>query len=157
MTSKLYSRTALANCLRRHKCSGKRIVFTNGCFDILHAGHIDYLSRAKRLGDFLVVGLNSDRSVRKLKGRGRPINSEKDRAAILNALEAVDYISIFDEETPLELICALKPEVLVKGADWPISKIAGAKEVQSWKGSVRRIKFLKGRSTSGILKKISSI
>jgi len=135
---------------------GKRIVFTNGCFDILHAGHIHYLEGAKRLGDVLIVGLNSDRSTRKLKGRGRPINSEADRARVLSALTCVDRVTIFDELTPLELIRAVRPHILVKGADWPLHSIAGRREVQSWGGKVRRLGLLKGRSTSKILSRVKS-
>ena len=136
--------------------AGKQIVFTNGCFDILHAGHVQYLEQARNLGDFLVVGLNSDRSVRKLKGKGRPVNSQKDRALVLAGLTAVDCVSIFEEETPLHLIKKVRPHILVKGADWSASSIAGAREVKSWGGKVKLIPLLKGRSTSGILKKIKS-
>ena len=153
MTSKIYSRRALSRWANRMRRLGKRIVFTNGCFDVLHAGHVHYLERAKRLGDFLIVGLNSDRSTRKLKGSGRPINSEKDRARVLSALSCVDRVTVFDEDTPLELICTVRPHILVKGADWPLHSIAGQREVQSWGGEVRRISLLKGRSTSGILGK----
>ena len=135
---------------------GRQIVFTNGCFDILHAGHVQYLERAKNLGDFLVVGLNSDRSVRKLKGKNRPVNSQNDRALVLAGLSAVDCILIFDEETPLNLIKKVQPHILVKGADWSVNSIAGAKEVKSWGGKVKLIPLLKGRSSSGILKKIKS-
>ena len=135
---------------------GRQIVFTNGCFDILHAGHVQYLERAKNLGDFLVVGLNSDRSVRKLKGKNRPVNSQNDRALVLAGLTAVDCVSVFDEETPLNLIKKVRPHILVKGADWKVSSIAGAREVKNWGGKVKLIPLLKGRSTSGILKKIKS-
>ena len=154
MASKLISRQKLSRWARRTRREGKRIVFTNGCFDILHAGHVQYLEQAKRLGDRLVVGLNSDRSVRHLKGRGRPVQSQKDRAVILSALSAVDRISIFDEPTPLQLIEAVKPHVLVKGADWKAKSIVGGREAKRWGARVKRIQFLKGRSTSAILKKI---
>ena len=154
MTSKMYSRRALARWASRMKRLGKRIVFTNGCFDILHAGHVHYLERAKRLGDFLIVGLNSDRSTSKLKGSGRPVNSEKDRARVLSALSCVDRVTIFDEDTPLKLIRTVRPHILVKGADWPLHSIAGRHEVQSWGGKVRRISLLRGRSTSRILGKV---
>ena len=156
MTSKLYSRRALSRLVNHLRRRGKSIVFTNGCFDILHAGHVQYLQRARQMGDFLVVGLNSDRSTRKLKGPGRPVNSQQDRAQVLTALSCVDYVSIFDEDTPLELIKAVKPHILVKGADWKASSIAGRREVLSWGGRVRRIQLLKGRSTSAIVKKIKS-
>ncbi|MBI4358308.1 MAG: D-glycero-beta-D-manno-heptose 1-phosphate adenylyltransferase [Candidatus Omnitrophica bacterium] len=155
MRSKLYSRRALARWAQRVRRRGKRIVFTNGCFDIVHAGHVAYLEWANRLGDFLVVGLNSDRSTRKLKGRGRPIQSEEDRARVLCALSCVDCVTIFNAETPLALIRAVRPHVLVKGADWPLSSIAGHREVLSWGGKVKRIRLLKGRSTSKILKKLA--
>ena len=134
--------------------AGKRVVFTNGCFDILHAGHVQYLEQAKRLGDVLVIGLNSDRSTRKLKGPGRPINSERDRAQVLSALSCVDRISIFNEETPRRLICAIRPHVLVKGADWSLTEIAGRHELLSWGGTVKRIRLLKGRSTTKILEQM---
>ena len=153
MTSKICSRHILARRLRSLRRLGKKIVFTNGCFDILHAGHVHYLDRAKRLGDVLVVGLNSDRSTRTLKGSGRPLNSEEDRARVLSALSSVDLVTIFDEDTPLKLIRFVRPHVLVKGADWPVRSIAGRREVLSWGGTVRRIGLLKGRSTSGILKR----
>ena len=154
MTSKLFSYRSLPVLGKRLRHQGKRIVFTNGCFDILHAGHVDYLARAKRLGDVLVVGLNSDTSVRKIKSRGQPINSEKDRACVLSGLASVDYVAIFGEDTPVKLIRALKPHVLVKGADWAERQIAGRSDVLSWGGIVRRIPLLKGRSTSRIIRKL---
>ncbi len=153
MTSKLYSKYALSRLADKLRRRRKRIVFTNGCFDILHAGHVQYLQKAKRFGDLLIVGLNSDRSTRKLKGPGRPVNSERDRAQVLGALSCVDYVSIFNEDTPLELIKSIKPHVLVKGADWTLHSIAGRNEVLSWGGRIRRVRLLKGRSTTGILKK----
>lgn len=156
MISKLSSRRSLSQWARRMRQSGKRIVFTNGCFDILHAGHVDYLERARRMGDCLVVGLNSDRSTRKLKGPGRPINRERDRARILSALSCVDRITIFNEATPIQLIQAARPHVLVKGSDWPLRSIAGYRELLSWGGKVRRIRLLRGRSTTGVLRKIKS-
>lgn len=154
MIPKLYSQEALSAWARRMRRRGKRIVFTNGCFDILHAGHVQYLEQAKRLGHVLVIGLNSDSSVRKLKGAGRPVNSKRDRACVLGALSCVDRIAVFNDETPLQLIKAVRPHVLVKGADWPLQSIAGRREVLSWGGTVKRITLLKGRSSSGILKKI---
>lgn len=135
---------------------GKRIIFTNGCFDILHAGHVSYLEKAKQMGDVLVVGLNSDASARRIKGPGRPVNREKDRARVLAALEAVDYVTLFSEDTPLGLIKELRPHVLVKGADWKKGQIAGAREVESWGGKVRRVSLVRGKSTSGILRKIKA-
>ena len=156
MTPKLYSKRALSQLAGQLRRCGKRIVFTNGCFDILHAGHVQYLKKAKQFGDLLIVGLNSDRSTRKLKGPGRPINSEKDRAHVLGALSYVDYVAIFDEDTPLELIKAIQPHVLVKGADWPLHSIAGRREMLNWGGEIRRVRLLEGRSTTAILKKAKS-
>ncbi len=156
MISKLCSHRALAQWADRARRSGKKVVFTNGCFDILHAGHVMYLERARQLGKFLVVGLNSNRSARKLKGPGRPINSERDRALVLSGLSCVDRITIFNEETPLKLIKMVRPHILVKGADWPLQSIAGYQEVCSWGGKVKRVPLLKGRSTTGILKKVKS-
>lgn len=151
---KIKTRKQLALIIRRLKKRGRRIIFTNGCFDILHLGHVRYLEKARLFGDCLVVGLNSDRSVRCIKGKGRPINTEKDRAGVLAGLTCVDFISIFNESTPLNLIKALRPDVLVKGSDWKSHEIVGAKEIQSWGGKVRRVTWLKGRSTTATLKKI---
>ncbi|OQX20247.1 MAG: hypothetical protein BWK76_01975 [Desulfobulbaceae bacterium A2] len=135
---------------------GGRIVFTNGCFDLLHSGHVRYLQEARRAGDCLVLGLNSDRSVRALKGSARPVNAEVDRARVLAALGCVDHVVIFDQETPLELIEAIRPQVLVKGADWPEDGIVGAREVRSWGGEVRRIPFERDISTTAILQRIQT-
>lgn len=136
---------------------GKTVVFTNGCFDILHAGHVQYLEKAKALGDFLVVAINSDASVRRLKGEKRPINSEHDRAYILSRLKPVDAVVLFEEDTPLRIIEALLPDVLVKGADWTIENIVGKDIVEAHGGEVRTIEFLSGRSTTGTIEKIRSI
>lgn len=133
---------------------GSKVVFTNGCFDLLHAGHVNYLEQARRCGDCLVVGLNSDRSVRALKGDSRPINSEHDRARVLAALGCVDYIVIFDEDTPRNLIRSLLPDILVKGADWPEDQIAGAAEVKAAGGRVERIVFEHQVSTTNVIKTI---
>jgi len=127
------------------------VVFTNGCFDLLHVGHVRYLSRAKSEGDILVVGLNSDRSVRCLKGPDRPVQTQDDRAEILAALRAVDYVVIFDEPTPIDLITAIRPAVLVKGEDWQETDIVGAKEVKSWGGRIVRASFTAGASTTGLI------
>ena len=132
----------------------KKIVFTNGCFDIIHRGHIEYLRKARLLGDILIVGLNSDASVRRIKGEPRPYHDEQDRAAILDAMEMVDLVVIFDEDTPLKLICELKPDFLVKGGDYDSRSIVGASEVESWGGSVKTIPFLKGYGTSKLVEKI---
>jgi len=133
---------------------GKKIVFTNGCFDLIHRGHIDYLRLSKNLGDILVVGLNSDRSVRRIKGPGRPITPEEDRAEILAALDFVDYIILFDEDTPFELIKAIVPDILAKGADWSENEIVGAEIVKAAGGEVARIPLTPGKSTSGLIGKI---
>ncbi|MFY7993032.1 MAG: D-glycero-beta-D-manno-heptose 1-phosphate adenylyltransferase [Bacteriovoracaceae bacterium] len=133
---------------------GKKIVFTNGCFDILHRGHVTYLNQAKSLGDLLVMGMNSDESVKRLKGPERPINKENDRKFVLENLKSVDFVEIFTQDTPLELINTIKPSVLVKGGDWTIDKIVGAKEVISWGGEVFSLSFVDGYSTSGIIQKI---
>lgn len=132
----------------------KIIVFTNGCFDIIHRGHVEYLQEAKLLGDILIVGLNSDASVKRIKGKPRPYQDEQDRAAILNAMKMIDMVVIFDEDTPLELICELKPNVLVKGGDYDSQSIVGTKEVEGWGGSVKIIPFIKGYGTSKLVEKI---
>jgi ADP-heptose synthase, bifunctional sugar kinase/adenylyltransferase len=132
----------------------KKIVFTNGCFDILHAGHADYLNKAKSLGDILVVGINSDASVRRIKGEKRPILPQQMRAYLLDNLKPVDYVVIFEEDTPLELIKAIKPDVLVKGADWDLERIVGADFVLSYGGRVERIPFSFDVSTSKIIERI---
>ena len=134
--------------------SGKRVVFTNGCFDILHVGHIRYLATAKDHGDILVVGLNSDESVKRIKAKGRPIVSQDQRAEVLAALWFVDYITIFNEPDPLILIQTLKPNVLVKGADWPEEKIIGADFVKANGGRVVRIEVIPQISTSRIIRRI---
>jgi D-beta-D-heptose 7-phosphate kinase/D-beta-D-heptose 1-phosphate adenosyltransferase len=139
------------------RAKGKKIVLTNGCFDILHAGHVRYLKKAKAFGDILVVGLNSDRSVRAIKGPTRPVVGQNDRAEVLSALECVDYVTVFGELTPVKLIKAVRPAVLVKGADWKIGDIAGSDFVSSYGGKTLTVSLVKGRSTSGIIRKISRI
>jgi D-beta-D-heptose 7-phosphate kinase/D-beta-D-heptose 1-phosphate adenosyltransferase len=138
----------------REKRNGRRIVFTNGCFDLLHPGHIGSLEQARTLGDALIVGLNSDASVRQLKGAGRPVLPERERAEILAALECVDAVVIFDELTPREIIARLLPDVLVKGADWPGDQIVGREEVEAAGGRVVSIPVVPGYSTTEILRKI---
>ncbi len=130
---------------------GEKIVFTNGCFDILHLGHIKYLEKAKGLGDKLVLALNSDASVRRLKGKGRPIFSDQERAVLVAALECVDYVTVFAETTPLRLIKALKPDVLVKGGDWQRADIVGKDFVESCGGKVASVDFVKGYSSASII------
>jgi rfaE bifunctional protein nucleotidyltransferase chain/domain len=151
---KIKNRTALSRIVASLRKSGKRVVFTNGCFDILHYGHAKYLEAAKAKGDFLVVGVNSDSSIRTLKGKNRPIISQKFRAAMVAGLESVDFVVIFPEETPLKLIQALKPDVLVKGGDWKEDDIVGSDFVRQMGGKVYSIKFIKGFSTTNIIKKI---
>ncbi len=132
----------------------KKVVFTNGCFDIIHVGHVVYLSEAKSLGDILVVGLNSDSSVKRLKGESRPVNNQRDRATVLSALESVDYVVIFDEDTPYNLINALIPDVLVKGGDWLPDQIVGADIVIKNGGTVRSLRFVQGKSTTNLIEQI---
>jgi len=132
------------------------VVFTNGCFDLLHPGHVRYLAAARARGDLLVVGVNSDRSVRKLKGPGRPVQTEDARAEVLAALEAVDHVLVFDAPTPLETILALEPDVLAKGADWAADEIVGGDEVRSWGGRVARIPVVPGQSTTRLVARSSA-
>lgn len=132
----------------------KTVVFTNGCFDIIHAGHVQYLRKAKSLGDILVVGLNSDSSVKMIKGEKRPIVPQRERAEVLSGLGAIDYVVLFNEPTPIKLIQAILPDVLVKGADWASHAIVGADVVKQTGGRIARIKLAKGRSTTNIIKKI---
>ncbi len=140
--------------LNRWRLLDKTIAFTNGCFDILHAGHIASLSDAAREADFLVVGLNSDASTMRLKGPGRPVNDQNARATVLAALLMVDAVIVFDEDTPLEVINLVRPDVLVKGGDYTLEQIVGAKEVMSWGGRVVINPIVPGFSTTGILEKI---
>ena len=141
--------------LETAKKDGKKVVFTNGCFDILHRGHFTYLNEAKRQGDILVVGVNSDASVKKLKGESRPINSEYDRAFVLDGLKAVDYTVIFGEDTPEDLIACLKPSVHVKGGDYKKEDLPETKIVESYGGKVVILNFVEGKSTTNIINKIN--
>ena len=141
--------------LETAKKDGKKVVFTNGCFDILHRGHVTYLNEAKRQGDILVVGVNSDASVKKLKGESRPINSEYDRAFVLDGLKAVDYTVIFGEDTPEDLIACLKPSVHVKGGDYKKEDLPETKIVESYGGEVIILNFVEGKSTTNIIEKIN--
>ncbi|MBU4561409.1 D-glycero-beta-D-manno-heptose 1-phosphate adenylyltransferase [bacterium] len=152
--SKLKRLDELIKVVEGLKKKGRKIVFTNGCFDLLHLGHIRYLREAKRLGDILIVGLNSDNSVRSLKGRERPLVKEKDRTEILSALEVVDYIVIFDELTPKNLIDSITPHILVKGGDWKREDVVGRDTVEAHGGEVVIIPEVKGYSTSALIKKI---
>ena len=151
---KIVSLPKLKVSVLKLKTKKKKVVFTNGCFDLIHVGHIKYLEKAKALGDILIVGINSDSSTRKIKGPGRPISGQDDRARIIAGLESVDYVSIFNEITPYKLIKAIKPNVLVKGADWKLNKIVGADFVKSYGGRVAMVPFVRGRSTSSIIHKI---
>lgn len=139
--------------VQSYKAQKNKIVFTNGCFDLLHIGHIRYLEEAKAKGDVLLVGINTDRSVQALKGPTRPIQNENDRAEILASLKAVNHTILFDEETPLELIKIIKPDILVKGGDWAIQQIVGWDFVQSYGGHVESLQFIEGRSTTQIIAK----
>jgi len=152
----ILDREKLAAVLSELREKGKRIVFTNGCFDIIHAGHVEYLEKSRALGDLLVVGLNTDSSVRRLKGESRPLNSEDDRAVVLNALKSVDYVCLFDEDTPLELIKLLKPDVLTKGGDYSPETIAGADFVVANGGEVAVIPLVAGKSTTNLINKMDS-
>jgi len=140
--------------IERFKAEGKKIVFTNGCFDILHPGHTRYLFSARELGDYLIVAVNSDRSVRAIKGAGRPVIPQDERAELLAALECVDGVVIFDEDNPLKVIQYLVPHILVKGGDWEEDEIIGADVVKGAGGEVRRIPFISGHSTTDILKRM---
>ena len=154
MKSKIVSLQKLQASLRRLKAKRKRVVFTNGTYDILHLGHVRYLQKARKLGDVLIVAVNSDASVKSYKDPSRPVNAEKDRLEVIAALGCVDYAILFTDPTPLRLIRALRPDVLVKGADWKKQDVAGAADVESWGGKVRRVTLLKGRSTSRMIEKI---
>ncbi|EQC44858.1 bifunctional protein RfaE, domain II [Bacteriovorax sp. BSW11_IV] len=136
------------------KNKGKKVVFTNGCFDILHSGHVLYLNEAKKQGDVLFLGLNSDNSVRRLKGENRPINKEEDRKYVLENLKAVDFVEIFEEDTPYNLINDVQPDVLVKGGDWAVESIVGHDIVLAKGGEVKSLIFKDGYSTSGIIKSV---
>lgn len=152
--NKLQTAEELKRTIAQWKVKDNTVVFTNGCFDILHAGHIHILEEAKKQGDKLIVALNTDTSVKKLKGKNRPINAELDRAKIISAIEVVDVVVLFNEETPLNLIIALKPNVLVKGGDYTKNEIVGAKEIEHWDGKVVIIPFLEGFSSTSIIEKM---
>jgi D-beta-D-heptose 7-phosphate kinase/D-beta-D-heptose 1-phosphate adenosyltransferase len=152
---KILGWTALRRRLSALRKEGKRIVFTNGCFDLIHPGHVRYLGAARRLGDVLVVGVNSDASARRLrKGPGRPVVRERDRAEVVAALEVVDFVTLFEQDTPLELIGLLLPDVLVKGGDWSPERIVGADLVQSRGGKVRVLPYASGYSTSELIRRL---
>ncbi len=154
VSQKIKTRRELAGLRRQWEMEEKIVVFTNGCFDILHRGHAEYLQRAKALGDVLVVGINSDASVRRLKGPSRPLVPQEDRAYVLASLAAVDYVSIFDEDTPLKLIQTLQPDILVKGGDYRIEDIVGRDVVENRGGRVLTIPLVPNRSTTDLVQKI---
>jgi rfaE bifunctional protein nucleotidyltransferase chain/domain len=154
---KTFTLDALQHEIVRWRLLGHRIAFTNGCFDILHRGHIDTLSKAASYGDILIVGVNSDASTKRLKGPERPVNNEADRSYLLASLEVVDATIVFEEDTPLELIKALKPDVLIKGGDYTLDKIVGAEDVLGWGGSVQIVPYEDGYSTTGLIQKIQRL
>ena len=154
MENKIVNREQLKKELDRLRSKGKRVVFTNGCFDILHVGHARYLKEAKKTGDVLVLALNSDASVRAIKGETRPLIPEEERAYMVASLEAVDYVTIFSETTPLELIDYLMPDVLVKGGDWAEENVVGRESIRKWGGKVVIIPEIEGASTTNIVEKI---
>ncbi|HOE54484.1 MAG TPA: D-glycero-beta-D-manno-heptose 1-phosphate adenylyltransferase [Candidatus Cloacimonas acidaminovorans] len=154
LQNKIIPYSEIAELSQKLHQQGKKIVFTNGCFDILHCGHILYLEKAKALGDILILGLNSDASVKRLKGNNRPIVSEKERALVVAGLESVDYVCIFEQDTPYELIDLIQPDVLVKGGDWTIDKIVGTDIVQKKGGKVLSLNYEQGFSTTNIIERI---
>lgn len=157
LKEKIKNLSTLKKIISSHRKHGQRVVFTNGCFDLLHYGHVKYLEGAKAKGDILVVAINSDASVKKIKGSNRPIVNEKDRLSLIAALESVDYVVLFNEETPLRVIKELKPDILVKGADWNKADIVGRDFVFSYGGSVSTVKLAKGCSTTHLIKKIAKL
>ena len=154
MENSLIQLDKLISIRQELKQKGKKVVFTNGCFDILHAGHVDYLRKAKECGDILIVGLNSDSSVKTIKGSQRPIVPQSERAYILSNLKSVDYVILFEESTPLKLIESIIPDVLVKGADWSIDNIVGKDVVEKHGGEIKTIKFITNQSTTNIIEKV---
>ena len=154
LLNKVTNRETLKELVQQWKLEQKKVVFTNGCFDLLHIGHLTYMAKAAELGDKLIIGLNSDSSVRILKGEGRPVNNQQSRAALLAALFFVDAVVIFEEETPQSLIADLLPDVLIKGGDYTLDRIVGAKEVLANGGEVKTINFVEGYSSTSIIEKI---
>jgi D-beta-D-heptose 7-phosphate kinase/D-beta-D-heptose 1-phosphate adenosyltransferase len=155
MNGKIVSSDELRSERERLRATAKRLVFTNGCFDILHVGHIRYLAEARKLGDALVVAINSDRTVRELKGAGRPVMNEQERAEMLAALRAVDYVTVFDNISPRSLIASVLPDVLVKGGDYNLDEIHGREAVEAAGGRVMSLPFVEGASTSSIIERIA--
>ncbi len=157
LQSKIVSINEIKGIVEQLKRKGKKIGFTNGCFDILHAGHVLYLERSKSLVDILVLGLNSDNSIKRIKGARRPINGERDRAIVVAGLESVDWVVIFDDDTPIKLIELVKPDVLIKGADWKDKGIVGGDFVKSYGGRVEFVGLYEGRSTTSVIEKIRRV
>jgi D-beta-D-heptose 7-phosphate kinase/D-beta-D-heptose 1-phosphate adenosyltransferase len=153
----IYNTEVLTKLVAELKNKSRKIVFTNGCFDIIHAGHVAYLNKAKQLGDILIVGLNSDSSVKKLKGNNRPIVTEDDRAYIISNLKSVDFVVIFSDDTPYNLIGKIKPDYLVKGSDYKEQEVAGSDIVKSCGGQVVLVDYVNGKSTTNIIKKIKNV
>ena len=154
--SNIKTRKEILELRKKFKEENKKVVFTNGCFDLIHSGHVDYLVKAKALGDVLILALNTDSSVRRIKGTNRPILNQEERAFIVSNLKPVDYVTFFDEDTPAEIINELIPDILVKGADWSIDKIVGREVVQKNGGEVKTINFVNNQSTSKIIESIIS-
>ncbi len=150
----LINREELKETIKKLREEGKTIVTTNGCFDILHVGHVRYLEKTKSFADVLIVALNSDKSVRSIKGEGRPINNENDRAEVLSALRCVDYVVLFDEDSPLDLLLQIKPDVHTKGADYTIETLPEAKGIMANGGRIEFISFVEGKSTTSIIEKM---
>lgn len=155
--NKILDRTILKEKLVSLKNEGKKIAFTNGCFDILHVGHVRYLQEARKTADILVLALNSDSSVHAIKGEKRPLVAEDERAEVLAALECIDFVTIFSELTPLDLICYLQPDVLIKGGDWPADQVVGRNEIKEWGGHVTIVPEIAGKSTTNIVDKVISV
>jgi len=154
---KILDRTSLKKKLDALRQEGKKIAFTNGCFDLLHVGHVRYLKEARKTADVLVLALNSDSSVHAIKGSKRPLVPEQERAEVLSALECIDFITIFSESTPLELIVLLQPDVLIKGGDWAEEQVVGRNEIRQWGGRVEIIPEVVGRSTTNIVDKVLAV
>ena len=150
----LIKQSELKDLLKKLKEEGKTIVTTNGCFDILHVGHVRYLEKTKSFGDVLIVALNSDKSVKSIKGESRPINNENDRAEVLSALKSVDYVVLFDEDSPIDLLLQIKPDVYTKGADYTIESLPEAKGIMEAGGRIEFISFVEGKSTTSIIEKM---
>ncbi|MBQ4078528.1 D-glycero-beta-D-manno-heptose 1-phosphate adenylyltransferase [bacterium] len=150
----LIKQSELKDLLKKLKEEGKTIVTTNGCFDILHVGHVRYLEKTKSFGDVLIVALNSDKSVKSIKGESRPINNENDRAEVLSALKSVDYVVLFDEDSPIDLLLQIKPDVYTKGADYTIESLPEAKGIMDAGGRIEFISFVEGKSTTSIIEKM---